>query len=77
MKVLRDGPGDLSLILSCITRLLRLRTVTHRPVGPIYLYIHCTPLPVGYPPTPSFGGFVCAKVFYFESIFYYYYSEYD
>jgi hypothetical protein len=50
--MLRDGPDNLSLMLSCITRPMRLRTVTHRPMGLIGLYIHCAPLPVGYSPTP-------------------------
>jgi hypothetical protein len=54
MGVLRGGPGDLSLRLPCITK----------PTGyiPLSLYIHCAPLLVGYPPTPSFGGFGRAKV---------------
>jgi hypothetical protein len=68
MGVLRDGPDNLSLRLSCITRPMRLHTVTHRPVGPIGLYIHRAPLPVGYSPTSSFDGFGSARVFYFLSI---------
>jgi hypothetical protein len=76
-KVLRDGPDNLSLRLSCITRPLWLRTVTHRHVGPTGLYIHCAPLSVGYSPTSSFIGFGRARVFYFWSILYYhYYSVY-
>jgi hypothetical protein len=31
--------------------------------GPLGLYIHCAPLPVGYPPTMSFDGFGRAKMF--------------
>jgi hypothetical protein len=56
-KVLRDGPGDLSLMLPCITR----------PTGYILLglYIHRAPLLVGYPPTLSFGGFGRARVSFF------------
>jgi hypothetical protein len=65
MRVLIDGPGELSLRLPCITRPLWLRTVTYRPVGPTGLYIHCAPLLVGYPPTSSFDGFGRASVFYF------------
>jgi hypothetical protein len=54
-KVLRGGPGDLSLRLSYITR----------PTGYISLglYIHCALLLVGYPPIPSLGGFGRARVF--------------
>jgi hypothetical protein len=57
MEVLRGGPDDLSLRLSCITR----------PTGYILLglYIHCAYLLVGYPLTPSFDGFDRAKVFFF------------
>jgi hypothetical protein len=57
MGVLRGGPGNLSMRLYCITRL----------TGYILLglYIHCAPLLVGYPPTPSFGGFGRARVFFF------------
>jgi hypothetical protein len=69
MGVLRGGTGDLSLMLSYITRSLRLRTVTHRPMGPIGLYIHCAHLLVGYPLTPSFGGFGRAGVFFFDQYF--------
>jgi hypothetical protein len=56
-KVLKGGPGDLSLRLPCITR----------PTGyiPFGMYIHYAPLLVGYPLTPSFGGFNCARVFFF------------
>jgi hypothetical protein len=68
MRVLRGGPDNLGLSLSCITRPLRLRTVNHRPVGPTGLYIHCTPLPIGYSSTSSFDGFGRARVFYFLSI---------
>jgi hypothetical protein len=55
-KVLRGGPADLRLRLPCITR----------PTGyiPLDLYIHCASLLVGYPPTPSFGGFGRARVFF-------------
>jgi hypothetical protein len=62
-KVLRGGPGDLSLRLPYITR----------PTGyiPFGLYIHCAPLLVDYPPTPSFGGFGRARVFFFRSILYF------
>jgi hypothetical protein len=61
MGVLRDESGDLSLRLSCITR----------PTGyfPLGLYIHCAPLLVGYPPTPSFGGFGRARVFSFDQYY--------
>jgi hypothetical protein len=76
MRVLRDGPDNLSLKLSCIIRLMRLRTVIYRPVGPINLYIYCAPLPVDYSLTSSFDGFGCARVFYFWSILYYYYVVY-
>jgi hypothetical protein len=68
-RVLRGGAGDLSLRLPCITR----------PTGyvPLGLYMYCAPLLVGYPPTPSFGGFDHTRVFSFGLIFYYYYdSEY-
>jgi hypothetical protein len=69
-RVLRGGPGDLSLRLPCITR-----PVSYISLG---LYMHCALLLVGYPSTLSFGGFDRAKVFSFGSIFYYYYySEYD
>jgi hypothetical protein len=63
MRVLRGGPDNLSPRLPCITRPMWLRTVSHRPVGPISLYIHCTSLFVGYPPTPSFDGFGLTRVF--------------
>jgi hypothetical protein len=76
-RVLKGGPGDLSLRLSCITRPLRLRTVIHRPVRPTGLYIHCAPLLVGYSPTSSFDGFGRARVFYFFINIIYYYSGYD
>jgi hypothetical protein len=76
MRVLRDGPNNLSPRLSCITRLLRLCTVTHRLVGPTSLYIHCAPLFVGYSLTLSFDGFGHTKVFYFCPILYYY-AVYD
>jgi hypothetical protein len=56
MRVLRGRPGNPSLRLSCITRPMQLRTVSHRPMGPISLYIYCAPLYVDYPPTPSFDG---------------------
>jgi hypothetical protein len=69
MRVLRDRPGDIRLRLPCITRLLQLRTVIHRPVGPTGLYIYCAPLLVGYPPTSPFDGFDRARVFYFGLIF--------
>jgi hypothetical protein len=62
-KVLRGGPDNLSLRLSCITRPLRLRMVTHKPVGPTGLYIHCAPLPVGYSPTSSLDEIDSARVF--------------
>jgi hypothetical protein len=57
MGVVRGGPGDLSLRLPYITR----------PTGYISLglYIHCALLFVGYPPTPSFGGFGRVRVFFF------------
>jgi hypothetical protein len=77
MEMLRDGPDNLSLKLSYITRPLRLRMVTHRSVGPTDLYIHCTPLSVGYSPTSSFDGFDRVRVFYFLLILYYYYAVYD
>jgi hypothetical protein len=48
--------SDLSLRLSCITR-----PTSYIPLG---LYIHCALLLVGYPPTPSFGGFDRARVFF-------------
>jgi hypothetical protein len=69
-RVLRGGPGDLSLRLLYITK----------PTGyvPLGLYMHYARLFVDYPPTPSFGGFGRAGVFSFGSIFYYYYySKYD
>jgi hypothetical protein len=56
MGVLRGGPGDLSLRLPCITRL-----TSYISFG---LYIHCAPLLVGYPSTPSFDGFGRAIVFF-------------
>jgi hypothetical protein len=77
MWVLSGEPDNFSLRLSCITRPLWLRTVTHRPVGPTGLYIHCAPLYVDYSPTSSFDGFSHAREFYFLSIFFYYYLEYD
>jgi hypothetical protein len=60
-KVLRGGLADLSLRLLCITR----------PTGyiPFDLYIHCAPLLVCYPPTPSSGGFGRAGVFFFEQYY--------
>jgi hypothetical protein len=70
-RVLRGGPNNLSLRLSCITILLRLRTVTYRPVGPIGLYIYCAPLPVGYSPTSSLDGIGSARVFYFDQYYIY------
>jgi hypothetical protein len=45
-------------------------------VRPLGLYMHYTLLPVGYPPTSSFGGFRHARCFLFGSIFYYYYYYY-
>jgi hypothetical protein len=60
-KVPRGGQGDLSLRLPCITRL-----TGYIPLG---LYIHCAPLLVGYPPTPSFGGFGRARVFSFDQYY--------
>jgi hypothetical protein len=75
MGVLRGEPNNLSLRLSFITIPLQLRTVTHRPMEPTGLYIHYTPLPVGYSPTSSFDGFGRASVFL--SILYYYYVVYD
>jgi hypothetical protein len=78
MRVLRDMSDNLSLKLSCITRPLRLHTMTHRPVGPTGLYIHCAPLTVGYSPISSFDGFSRARVFYFfTNIIYYYYLIYN
>jgi hypothetical protein len=68
MGVLIGGPDNLSLRLSCLTRPLLLRTVTHRLVGPTGLYIHYAPLPVGYSLTSSFYRFDRARVFYFLSI---------
>jgi hypothetical protein len=68
MGVLRGRPGDLSLMLSYITKLVRLRTMTHRPVGPTGLYIHYASLSIGYPLTPSFGGFIRAGVFFWINI---------
>jgi hypothetical protein len=67
MGVLRGGLGlgNLGPSLSCITRPMWLRTMSHRPVGLISLYIHCASLPVGYPSTSSFDGFDRARVFYF------------
>jgi hypothetical protein len=58
MGVLRGGPGDLSVRLSSITK----------PTGyiPLGLYIHCAPLLVSYPLTPSFGGFGCVRVFFYQ-----------
>jgi hypothetical protein len=47
MGVLRGGPGNFQSELPCITRPLWLRTVTHRPVGPIGLYMYCASLPAG------------------------------
>jgi hypothetical protein len=62
MEVLRGGPGDLSLRLPCITR----------PTGyiPLGLCIHCVALLVGYPPTPSFGGFGRARVFFLSILYF-------
>jgi hypothetical protein len=74
---MRDGSDNISLRLSCIIRLLRLRTVTHGPVGPTGLYIYYAHLPIGYSPTSSFDKFGRARVFYFLSILYYYYVVYD
>jgi hypothetical protein len=76
-RVLRGGPADLSLRLPCITKPLLLRTVTHRPVGPIDLSIHRTPLLIGHSPTSSLDEIGSAKVFYFLSILYYYYYVYN
>jgi hypothetical protein len=39
MGMLRGGPGNSQSELPCITRPLWLRTVTHRPVGPIGLML--------------------------------------
>jgi hypothetical protein len=47
--------------LSCITR-----PTDYIPLG---LYIHCAPLLIGYPSTPSFGGFGRARVFYFDQYY--------
>jgi hypothetical protein len=47
MGVLRGGPGNSQSELSCITRPLWLRTVTHRLVGPTDLYMYCASLPAG------------------------------
>jgi hypothetical protein len=44
MGVMRGGKDNISQMLSCITISLRLRTVTHMPVEPTGLYIHCAPL---------------------------------
>jgi hypothetical protein len=68
MTVLRGGPDNISLRLSCITRPLLLHIVTHRPMGPIDMYIHYAALLIGYSLTSSFDGFDCARVFYFLSI---------
>jgi hypothetical protein len=46
-------------------------------VGPLGLGIHCAPLLVGHSPIPSLDGFDNARVFYFWSILYYYYSVYN
>jgi hypothetical protein len=54
-----------------------LRSVNWLARGPLDLYMHCAPSPVGYPPIPSFGGFGYVRVFSFGLIFYYYYFEYD
>jgi hypothetical protein len=77
MGVLRGGLDNLSPRLSCITKPLRLRMVIHRPVGLIDLYIHCTPLLVGYSPTSSFDELGHVRLFYFLLILYYYYVVYD
>jgi hypothetical protein len=65
MRVLRDGPDNLSLSLFCITRPLQLHMVTYRHVGPTSLYIHCAPLSVGYSLAYLFDEFGRTRVFYF------------
>jgi hypothetical protein len=68
MRVLRCGSDNLSMRLSCITRSLWLRTVTHRSVGPTGLYIYYAPLSVDYSLTSSFDEFGSSRVLYFWSI---------
>jgi hypothetical protein len=74
MGVLRSGPSNSQSELPCITRPLWLRTVTHRPVGlPVCICI--APLCLSdYPPTPSFGGLGCVRVFSFDQYYIFNYS---
>jgi hypothetical protein len=63
------GRVILSLRLPCITRLLWLRTVTHRPVGPIGLYMHFASLSVRLSTDPVIWWVrLCQSVFFFINI---------
>jgi hypothetical protein len=77
MRVLRGGPGDSQSKLSCITRPLWLRTVTHRPMGPTGLYMYCASLPVGLSTDPVIWRVRLCQSVFFWSILYLYYSWYD
>jgi hypothetical protein len=78
MRVLRDGPGNSQSELPCITRPLWLRTVTHRPVGPIGLYMYCASFAcrVTHRSRHLAGSAVLECFLLILSIFYYY-SLYD
>jgi hypothetical protein len=70
MRVLRDGPDNSQSELPCITRPLWLRTVTHRPVGPIGLYMYCASLPVGLSTDPvNWRVRLCQSVFSFDQYY--------
>jgi hypothetical protein len=77
MRVLRDGPGDLSLRLPCLTRQ---RITSGKSVGPwgplVCIYTMHLCLSVIYRPRHLTGS-VVLKCFYFWSILYYYYVVYD
>jgi hypothetical protein len=69
MRVLRGGPGSSHSELLCITRLLWLRTVTHKHMGPTGLYMHCASLPVGLSTDPVIWRVrMCQSVFFLINI---------
>ena len=70
MGVLRGGPGNSQSELPCITRPLWLRTVTHRPVGPTGLYMHCASSPVGLSTDPVIWRVrLCRSVFFWSLLY--------
>jgi hypothetical protein len=71
MGVLRDGPGNIQSELPCITRPLRLRAVTHRPVGPTGLYMYCASLPVELSTDPVIWRVrLCQSVFFWSLLYF-------